>query len=593
MVRDVARWIGVWVVAIALAGLAGQAPATAQSANRPDGLVPTTPSAAYLMGRIASFHSDYDSAADFLVAALDNDPDRAALIDATFDVLVRAGRLDEALPLAQRILLRRPNNQLAQTVVLINRIDEGDLEGALAAMDTIEFDGIEVFVMPLVRAWLEASTADMETANQTLDGYAEDTGLDSIAAFHRALILDAAGDGEAALTAYQEAEDLSRSGRLVIALGSLYERLGRTEEAEQLYADYQADNPSTVLSEYELDRIARGETALPMVDTPQAGIAEALYQTALALTIEGAPQYALIYAQLSQFLRPGFAPGNLLLGDIFSALDQDGLALAYYQDVPDDSLAWWQAQLKAARVLQSMGRSADAVAALTDLAAARLDRGDAMIAIGDVMREEQRYPDAVRAYDEAFERAPDAVADDWSFFYRRGIALERAQVWDRAENDLQHALELNPDHAHLLNYLGYSWIDRGENVEEAERLIRRAVELLPDDGYIVDSLGWVYFRTGRLDDAVQWLERAVELLPDDAVINDHLGDAYWVVGRRAEARFQWRRALNAADTSDEPGLAERVEDKLQDGLHNPPFLDGVVIETNAANEANVPTTDTH
>ncbi len=95
----------------------------------------------------------------------------------------------------------------------------------------------------------------------------------------------------------------------------------------------------------------------------------------------------------------------------------------------------------------------------------------------------------------------------------------------------------------MLNYLGYSWVDRGENLAEAEKLIARAVELRPNDGFIADSLGWVYYRTGRYAEAVEQLERAVSLEPGDPVINEHLGDAYWKVGRLNEARFQWSHAL--------------------------------------------------
>ena len=85
----------------------------------------------------------------------------------------------------------------------------------------------------------------------------------------------------------------------------------------------------------------------------------------------------------------------------------------------------------------------------------------------------------------------------------------------------------------MLNYLGYSWIDQGINLDEGMRMIRRAVEQRPDDGYIVDSLGWAYYRLGNYEEAVKHLERAVELKPDDPTINDHLGDGYWKVGRRA------------------------------------------------------------
>ena len=114
---------------------------------------------------------------------------------------------------------------------------------------------------------------------------------------------------------------------------------------------------------------------------------------------------------------------------------------------------------------------------------------------------------------------------------------------------MKKALELFPDQPHVLNYLGYSWVDQGVHLDEGMDMIRRAVEQRPDDGYIVDSLGWAYFRPGNYDEAVKNLERAVELKPDDPTINDHLGDAYWRVGRTLEAQFQWS---HASDLKPEP-----------------------------------------
>src|SRR3546814_4088980 len=124
------------------------------------------------------------------------------------------------------------------------------------------------------------------------------------------------------------------------------------------------------------------------------------------------------------------------------------------------------------------------------MAEERSDRGDALLALGDLYRLRERFADAIGAYDRALEHNPALSETDWSFFYRRGIALERNKQWDRAEADLKHALELNPDHAQLLNYLGYSWLDRGENLAEAQAMIEKAVSLQPQDGFIIDSLGW-------------------------------------------------------------------------------------------------------
>jgi Flp pilus assembly protein TadD len=132
-----------------------------------------------------------------------------------------------------------------------------------------------------------------------------------------------------------------------------------------------------------------------------------------------------------------------------------------------------------------------------------------------------------------------------------------------AEADLQEALKLYPDQPHVLNYLGYSWVDQGINLDEGMRMIRRAVEQRPDDGYIVDSLGWAYYRVGNYDEAVKNLERAVELKPDDPTINDHLGDGYWKMGRVLEAQFQWS---HARDLKPEPDELEKINQKLKAGL---------------------------
>jgi Flp pilus assembly protein TadD len=154
------------------------------------------------------------------------------------------------------------------------------------------------------------------------------------------------------------------------------------------------------------------------------------------------------------------------------------------------------------------------------------------------------------------------MPERWSLFYSRGIALERSGQWKRAEADLLYALELKPDQPLVLNYLGYSWIDRGENLERGLKMIEKAVELRPEDGYIVDSLGWAHYRLGDYASAVQYLEKAIELVPEDPTINDHLGDAYWQSGRAVEARYQWRRALQFGPQDDE---IKPIQAKLDGG----------------------------
>jgi Flp pilus assembly protein TadD len=179
------------------------------------------------------------------------------------------------------------------------------------------------------------------------------------------------------------------------------------------------------------------------------------------------------------------------------------------------------------------------------------------------LRRTEAYTEAADAYSRAIDLIGTPEPRHWSLFYSRAICLERAKEWDRAEPDFRTALRLAPDQPMVLNYLGYSFLEMGVNLDEAMALIRRAVEQRPESGHIVDSLAWGYFLLGDYEAALTPMERASLLMPVDPIVTDHLGDVYWAVGRTREAEFQWRRALSF---DPEPDLADRIRRKLEIGL---------------------------
>jgi Flp pilus assembly protein TadD len=198
----------------------------------------------------------------------------------------------------------------------------------------------------------------------------------------------------------------------------------------------------------------------------------------------------------------------------------------------------------------------------------RKDRADAAQALGDVLRGKERFADAAKAYDTAIERTTDPDQKNWTLFYARGIAEERSDQWPKAEADFRKALQLSPDQPYVLNYLGYSWVDKGINLKEGRELLEKAVKQKPNDGAIVDSLGWANFQLGNYPHAVELLERAVALTSTDWTVNDHLGDAYWRIGRKLEAKFQWRRALVLKPDADK---IKAIESKIDGGLPDGPI----------------------
>lgn len=177
--------------------------------------------------------------------------------------------------------------------------------------------------------------------------------------------------------------------------------------------------------------------------------------------------------------------------------------------------------------------------------------------LADMYRNASRFAEAEPIYSEIIAAQPN----DWRPYFSRGASRERLGRWPEAEADFQRALELSPEQPDVLNYLGYSWVDRGEHLQEGLAMIRRAAEIRPMSGAIIDSLGWAYFRLGDYSQAVDWLEAAVRLEPADATLNEHLGDAYWRMDRRIEARFQWQRALTF-----NPDNPDALRAKIENGL---------------------------
>lgn len=253
---------------------------------------------------------------------------------------------------------------------------------------------------------------------------------------------------------------------------------------------------------------------------------------------------------------------------LLESLGQYDLAVATYKQIPNDSPDYHAAELGRAEALRRSAKPDAAIEVLEKLAKDYPSQPQAFVALGDLQRQQEAYDRAATAYDKALQLTDPGAPNMWFLHYARGICHERLGNWPGAEADFRAALELNPDQPQVLNYLGYSLVEKQEKLDEALDLIERAVAARPDSGYIVDSLGWVLFRLGRYDEAVGHMERAVELMPVDPVVNDHLGDVLWAVGRVREAEFQWRRALSFIKADDTDGEAdpERIRRKLEIGL---------------------------
>lgn len=519
---------------------------------------PSNAFGAYLAGRFATSASDTRTAADSLLAALRADPDQPEVIQRAFIATLLDGR-----PEAVRLARRLPDNPLATMLLAGADAQAGRWDRAEQRIRNLPRQGASQLLQPMLLAWAMHGKGQTEAALALLRPLAEGGRLRTLYALHAAMICDLADRRREAerFVRISIGGDQAATLRLVQIAGGILARGGRPDEAEQL-----------------LDGLGRGQEDLLLPTTPDArrdflatravaspveGMAEAYLALAGSLRGQGASEFSLALTRLALRLRPGFPPALLLAADALQDEEQFEAALAMLGQVPADDPLAGAAGLRRAALLDRMDRPEEAAAQFRTIAAAHPQAAQPHARLGDMFRARSRWEEAALAYGAAIERIPGPSVAHWPLFYSRGIAHERAGRWPAAEADFRRALELSPDQPYVLNYLGYTWVERGEHLQEARRMLERAVALRPQDGNIADSLGWALFKLGDLQGAIRWLERAVELEPRNSVINDHLGDAYWRAGRQREAQFQWRRALALGPEGEE---GPRIEAKIRNGL---------------------------
>jgi len=566
------RWtIAVFAItALAMPGsLSAQTPdhPTDNSAQFPSNrdLKSLTMSGSYLAARHASVERDANSAAAFYRSALRTDPKNNELLDRAFISSLADGDIDEAVKLADRILTIDKSNRVARLVVGVRDLKQKKYAAAQLNINQSIRGPITDLVATLLSGWASYGAGDSKTAVANIDKLTGPEWYPLFKDLHSGMILELAGKEKDAGMRLERAHKLDDS---MLRVADDYARwLSRNKDAAAATAVYDTFDkklPRHPLVLEGLRESKAGKKMPPLVDSAQTGGAEALYGIGATLTRRGGEDLALVYLQLALYLNPNHSLALLSLADLYESVKKPAMAIKVYERMPASSPLKRNAQIQLATNLDAADRSDEAIKILKAVTLEDSKDIEAIMALGNIERGRKKFADCVQTYSQGIDVLPQAnEKTNWIYYYYRGICEERSKQWSKAEADMRKALDLQPEQPHVLNYLGYSWIDQGINLDEGMKMIKRAVDQRPDDGYIVDSLGWAYFRIGSFEDAVKNLERAIDLKPEDPTINDHLGDAYWRIGRTLEAKFQW---AHARDLKPEPEELPKIEAKINNGL---------------------------
>jgi len=527
----------------------------------------------YLSARFAARNQDTETASRLFLTVLAEDPKNAVLMRRTFQSLLAHGETGKAVEIARTLVKQNKRAGLANAVIAVDYIRASDFEESAKSLSRASRSRFMGLLVPITEAWSRVGEEKYDDALKSLNGLKKRKQFKLFKSFHRALINSAAGRVEAAEKDFRDTMKSreGRSLRVIELFGAFLERNGKAEEALKIYAEYLKTDPDNPLVLEARTRATEGGSPPKGIADAVDGTAETFYGAAAILVPENALDSALIFVQTALYLKPNFPAAQALLGGIHETRDSWAEANKVYDAIDPKTPYGWNARIRMATNLDELDKTDEAAGLLRRLADQHPDRTDALVALGDIYRARKRFADAGEAYSEAITRIPQPRERDWTLYYSRGISYERTDRWEKAEADFLKALEIRPDQPLVMNYLGYSWIEKNLHFKRARAMIEKAVDLRPTDGYIVDSLGWVLYRLGEFEGAVKQLERAVALRPEDPIINDHLGDALWKVGRRLEAGFQWRHSLVLNPTD---ALAKSLKLKIEGGLDAAPKANG-------------------
>ncbi len=591
----------------------------ARAESNPDDIVRASNSLAgnYLAARIASTDKDTQSAATFYRKALELDQENSDLQMRGFLNFIANGNFSEGVRLGPEIskryamlnvknamingknkILNEKNAKLnakgkankdfkkIELIAIIKHIETPEIVNLILAVEDLRKktwanaerrlskpwrSALDRLMAGLVMGWVKLEQDKLPEALKYIDGLKGPEWFDLFVQYHGGLIALSGGDAKDAVKRLEKAFANRTGGqgatetymRTITALAQAHWKAGDKEKAANIVQEGLNRAPQSPVFERMKTNMDADKAPGFIEMSTQRGAAEVFLNLGTALNREGGQQFARIYMQLAKELAGG---DDVVVAQLAQLFDKQGMLLranSLFETIEPSSPLYRIARLETALNYDELEELDKARGELDKLLVSGPDDLVAHLSYGAVLARHEKYKDAITIYNKIIARISEPKRFHWNLFYRVGIAYERTDQWEKAEAAFKKSLKLFPDQPNVLNYLGYSWVDKNINLQEGLDMIRKAVQLRPNDGYIVDSLGWAYFKLKRYEEAVVEMERSVGLRPGDPTINDHLGDAYWMAKRKLEATFQWQHALAL-----EPAEADipRIEDKLESGL---------------------------
>ena len=295
-------------------------------------------------------------------------------------------------------------------------------------------------------------------------------------------------------------------------------------------------------------------------------IAEFFYLIANLYSSQGLFKESNFYIILAKYLNPKFTLNSTLLIENYMDTKKYKLVKNELSNIEKDNVIYnWFKVKKNASIIQETKNDDSALKFIKkEYGKIQNPSNKILFDMANILRNFQDYEGAIEIYSNLIQYSNYSAEEYADLLYKRGTSYERKKDFLKADEDLIESLKIDPDEPYVLNYLGYSWLERSYKIPEAMDMLKEAYSLRENDPYITDSIGWAYYLIEDFVNAKKYLEKAVKLMPYDPIVNDHYGDVLWRLNKKVQARYFWNGVLKLEDTEEE--LKKEIEKKLVFGL---------------------------
>lgn len=525
---------------------------------------------AYLSARIARFHYDFENAFKYASRSFELNDGNLFIQDQALRLAVLEQDFAKAVKFNQTIF-KEKTSQVTPFIALFGIVEAIKKNDVNVAKKILKQYGDSLFNTPilgLLGSTIYTIDRDKEKAQSYLDKFKGYEIFNFLKLYHEAMLHIAQKEYDEAFIKLQEAEKYTdpMTARSILAEAWIENKRNNDQAVSNILARAVNRYPDSSIKATELQWKNQHSLNYTGIETYQDVAAEALYHIGIIYAREKDYETALSFFFMADYLSPNKNHIAAVIAETYTAMKLYDKSADFYIRLAksEGGFVGRDSIINAVYALSNVDRKQEAQEILKDAMVKDPVYYRYHYAMGDLLRIDEKYEQSLEHYNKALELIDkDKIILSWRIHYIRGIVYEHLGNWKKAEKDLLAATRLVPNNPEVVNYLAYSWIDKGKNIEKALLLLDSAVKNAPDNGYIVDSLGWAYYQIKDYAKAEEILLRALQLSPGDPTINEHVGDIYWKVGRKREAVFQWKRALTFNENKKDE---KRLKLKIDNGL---------------------------